>query len=79
MNDLYLHHARQHNENLVNEIYLEKQIMALRPKRLGMRERILMRISDLMLAAGLRIRPKEIKVYNEVNIEGRNNMCADLT
>lgn len=62
-----LPHARHSTENLIAKLYLEKQIRALKPPKSGIKTLFLLKMSDLFLAVGERIRPEEIQVYNSVN------------
>lgn len=79
MYEPFLDHARRSNTDLVKKIYLEKQIRAMKPKTRGMRAWLLLKLSDFLLAAGKRIRPHEIQVYNEVKARPCNKMYMDLT
>lgn len=74
-----LPHARQSTENLIMKLYLEKQIRALQPPKRSFKKIFLLKMSDLFLAVGERIRPEEIQVYNEVRIKNCEKMYLDLT
>jgi len=74
-----LPHARYGTENLIRKLYLEKQIRAMKPPKRGIKNIFLLKISDLFLAVGERIRPEEIQVYNEVRIKNCEKMYLDLT
>jgi hypothetical protein len=78
MYEPFLDYARQQNNELVKRIALEKQLKTLKSPKSRLWDRFLLRTSDLLLAAGEKIRPQENQVYNEVTI----NKChtyADLT
>lgn len=78
MYEPFLDYARQQNNELVKRIALEKQLKALKPPQSSLWDRFLLRTSDLLLAAGEKIRPQENQVYNEVKL----NTChfyTDLT
>lgn len=79
MYEPFLDHARRSNSDLVKRIYLEKQIKATKPKKRGVKTWLLLKLSDLLLSAGKRIRPYEIQVYNEIKARPCNEMYVDLT
>jgi hypothetical protein len=74
-----LDHARRNNTDLVKKMYREKQIRSIKPKKRGLVAWLLLKLSDLLLAAGIRIRPHEIQVYNEVKARPCKNIYMDLT
>ncbi|HZD56707.1 MAG TPA: hypothetical protein VE136_08295 [Anaerolineales bacterium] len=69
MYEPFLDYARQRNEAMVKRVTLEKQLKALRPVNTSLRHRLLLKLSDLLLATGERIRPQENQVYNEVTLK----------
>ena len=69
MYEPFLDYARQRNDELVKHIALEKQLKALKPVNIRLRDRLLLKISDLLIAAGERIRPQGNQVYNEVALK----------
>lgn len=74
-----LQHARRGNADLVKKIHLENQIRSLKREKRGMKAWLLLKLSDLLLAAGKRIRPRQIQVYNEVKARPCHKMYMDLT
>jgi hypothetical protein len=78
MYEPFLDYARQQNNELVKRIALDKQLKALKPPKSRLRDRFLLRTSDLLLAAGEKIRPQENQVYNEVKLK-KSHCYADLT
>lgn len=74
-----LPHARVSAESLIRRLYLEKQIRALKPPKSSIKNRFLLKASDLFLAIGKRIRPEEVQVYNQVRIKNCEKMYLDLT
>lgn len=79
MYEPFLNYARRSNADLVKQIYLEKQIRSLRPEKPSMKTWLMLKLSDLLLAAGKRIRPQGIQVYNEVKARPCKQMYMDLT
>lgn len=59
-NELLLDYARQSNADTIMKIKTEREIKAIRSKRRGLRDRVLLTLSDLLLAVGQGIRPKKI-------------------
>lgn len=79
MYEPFLDHARRTNTELFKKMFLEKQIRSMKPKKRGMKAWLLLRLSDLLLAVGKRIRPHEIQVYNEVKARPCSKMYMDST
>ena len=68
MNEVYYNYIRQKNEQILQSALLEKELQPLRPKRTGLRERLLLSLSDALLDLSLRIRPEEIRPSIQISI-----------
>jgi hypothetical protein len=59
LHELLLDYARQRNESHVKKVQVETQLRPVNPHTSDLRKRILLSLSDALLTAGHRIRPKE--------------------
>lgn len=80
MNEVYYNYIHQMNEQMLQSVALERQLQALRPKRTGLRERLLLSLSDALLDLSLRIRPEEIRPAIQIRImDDCSESLANLT
>jgi len=80
MHEVYYNYIRQKNEQILQSVLLEKELQALRPKRTGLRERLLLSLSDALLDLSLRIRPEEIRPSIQIRImDDCGESLANLT
>ena len=80
MNEVYYNYIRQKNEQILQSVEIEMQLKALRPKSTGLRERLLLSLSDALLALSLRIRPEEIRPSIQIRImDDCGESLANLT
>ena len=59
IHELLLDHARQINQEHVRQVQIQKMLAPVKPSRLSLRIRILLSLSNILLATGQRIRPEE--------------------
>ena len=80
MNEVYYNYIHQKNEQILQSFLVEKQLKALRPKRNGLRERLLLSLSDALLALSLRIRPEETRPSIQIRLmDDCGESLANLT
>ena len=59
IHELLLDHARQNNQEHVRQVKIQKMLAPVKPSRLSLRIRILLSLSNILLATGQWIRPEE--------------------
>lgn len=59
MHELLLDHARQNNQAHVRQVQVQKMLAPVKSSRMSLRTRILLSLSNILLATGQRIRPEE--------------------
>jgi len=80
MNEVYYNYIRQKNEQILQSVEIERQLKALRPKRTGLRERLLLSLSDALLDLSRRIRPEETRPSIQIKImDDCGESLANLT
>ena len=80
MNEIYYNYIRHKNEHILQSVRVEKELQAQRANRTGLRERLLLSLSDALLALSLRIRPEEIRPSIQIRImDDCGESLANLT
>ncbi len=68
MNEVYYNYINQMNVQMLHTVNGERQLKAMRPHRIGLRERLQLSLSDALLDLSLRIRPKEISPSIQIRV-----------
>ena len=80
MDKIYYNYGRQKNEQILQSVLVEKELQALRPIRTGLRERLLLSLSNALLDLSLRIRPDGIRPSIQIRLmDDCGESLANLT
>jgi hypothetical protein len=71
-----LEYARQRNRDHLRKIATDKALAALCPNQIGLSERLLLSLSDLLLHLGARIRPKDLCASAQEGFVSQNQSFA---